>query len=68
MGSAPWQAGRATIRLSVAAAPAFGPYLLVTVLLITTIATVSVVGARLLPETVLLIRRIAGAKRALVAA
>ncbi|MEU4489024.1 histidine kinase [Streptomyces purpurascens] len=62
------QAGRATLHLFVAALLAFGLYLFITVLLITAIATVSVVGAWLLPETVLLIRRIAGAKRALVAA
>ncbi|WRZ54499.1 histidine kinase [Streptomyces sp. NBC_01314] len=68
MGKALWQAGRATIHLLVAAALAFGLYLFVTVLLITAIATVSVVGAWLLPETVLLIRRITGAKRTLVAA
>ncbi|MFC9681094.1 histidine kinase [Streptomyces sp. NPDC056948] len=67
-GGALWQAGRATLQLFAAALLAFGLYLFITVLLITAIATVSVVGAWLLPETVLLIRRIAGAKRALVAA
>ncbi|MFI6370119.1 histidine kinase [Streptomyces sp. NPDC050546] len=67
MGEAVRQAGRATLQLFTAALLAFGLYLFLTVLLITAIATVSVVGAWLLPETVLLIRRIAGAKRALVA-
>ncbi|WP_316775990.1 sensor histidine kinase [Streptomyces sasae] len=57
------QAGRATVRLVLAAATAFGSYLFVTVLLLTAIGTVAVAGAFLLPETVLLIRRIAGAKR-----
>ncbi|MET9762789.1 histidine kinase [Streptomyces sp. NPDC006372] len=67
-GRAVRQAGRATAHLFVAAVLAFGLYLFVTVLLITAVATVSVVGAWMLPETVLLIRRIAGAKRSLVAA
>ncbi|MGW0864962.1 histidine kinase [Streptomyces sp. NPDC002611] len=62
------QAGRATLHLFLAALLAFGLYLFITVLLITAIATVSVVGAWLLPETVLLIRRIAGSKRTLVTA
>ncbi|KOG17745.1 hypothetical protein ADK36_24110 [Streptomyces viridochromogenes] len=62
------QAGRVTVRLTVAAAMAFGMYLFVTVLLITAIGTVAVVGTWLLPETVLLVRRIAGAKRRLTTA
>ncbi|WP_079179066.1 histidine kinase [Streptomyces humi] len=57
------QAGRATGRLVLAAATAFGSYLFITVLLLTAVGTVAVVGAFLLPETVLLVRRIAGAKR-----
>ena len=56
-------AGRATLQLVISAAMAFGSYIFVTVLLITAILTVTVVGAFMLPETVLLIRRIAGAKR-----
>ncbi|MFJ8111151.1 sensor domain-containing protein [Streptomyces sp. NPDC096132] len=56
--------GRATGRLALAAAMAFGTCLFVTVLLI----TLAVVGAWLLPETVLLLRRIAGAERGQVAA
>ena len=40
----------------------------ITVLLITAIGTVAVIGIWLLPETVLLIRRIAGAKRIQTAA
>ncbi|NUP20157.1 MAG: sensor histidine kinase [Streptomyces sp.] len=62
------QAGRATGHLLVAAAMAFGMYLFITVLLITAVGTVVVIGAWLLPETVLLLRRIAGAKRRLTTA
>ncbi|MFI9834660.1 sensor histidine kinase [Streptomyces sp. NPDC051913] len=50
-----------------AAAIAFGMWLFITVLEIAVIGTIAVVGAWLLPETVLLIRRIAGAKRRLTA-
>jgi hypothetical protein len=57
------QAARATWHLVVAGALAFGSYLFVTVLLITATVTVAVVGAVMLPETVLLIRRMAGGKR-----
>ncbi|KND42783.1 sensor histidine kinase [Streptomyces stelliscabiei] len=63
MGKTVRQAARATVHLVVAAAMAFGLYLFVTVLLITAVATLAVVGAWMLPETVTLIRRIAGAKR-----
>ncbi|WP_327187681.1 sensor histidine kinase [Streptomyces sp. NBC_01334] len=62
------RAGRATGRLFVAALMAFGTCLFVTVLLIAAIGTLVVVGAWMLPEAVLLIRRIAGAKRRQVAA
>ncbi|WP_318036793.1 sensor domain-containing protein [Streptomyces caniscabiei] len=68
MGTAVRRAGRATSRLGVAGGMAFGVYLFVTVLLITAVATLAVVGAWMLPETVILIRRIAGAKRRHVAA
>ncbi|WP_406011388.1 histidine kinase [Streptomyces sp. NBC_00637] len=61
------QAGRATGRLLIAAGMTFGTYLFVTVLLIAAIGTLVVVGAWLLPEAVLLIRRIAGAERRRVA-
>ena len=61
------QAARATVHLLLAAAMAFGSYLFVTVLLITATGAVAVVGIWLLPETVLLIRRVAGAKRKLTA-
>lgn len=61
------RAARATGHLLLAAAMAFGVWIFVTVLLITAIGTLAVVGAWLLPETVLLIRRIAGAKRQLTA-
>jgi signal transduction histidine kinase len=58
----------ATVHLAVAAAMTFGMWIFITVLLITAVGTVAVVGIWLLPETVLLIRRIAGAKRNLTAA
>lgn len=45
----------------------FGTYLFVTVLLIATMGTLFVVGAWMLPEAVLLVRRIAGARRRQVA-
>ncbi|WP_406010776.1 histidine kinase [Streptomyces sp. NBC_00637] len=61
------QAARATVHLFLAAAMAFGSYLFITVLLIAATGTVTGVGIWLLPETVLLIRRIAGAKRRLTA-
>ncbi|MQY30824.1 sensor histidine kinase [Nocardia aurantia] len=57
------QAARASAYLARAVALAFGCWLFVTVLLLTVAAAVTVVGIGLLPETVLLIRRIAGAKR-----
>ncbi|MPY60126.1 sensor histidine kinase [Streptomyces spongiae] len=62
------QAWRATVHLVMAAAMAFGTILFITVLLITAAVTLAVVGAWLLPETVLLIRRIAGSKRTIVTA
>ncbi|TQJ54306.1 hypothetical protein OHU34_21235 [Streptomyces sp. NBC_00080] len=55
--------GTRTGRLLVAALMAFGTYLFVTVLLIAAIGTLVVVGAWMLPEAVLLVRRIAGARR-----
>ncbi|MFJ1808024.1 MULTISPECIES: histidine kinase [unclassified Streptomyces] len=61
------QAARATVHLFLAAAMAFGAYLFITVLLIAATGAVAVAGIWLLPETVLLIRRIAGAKRRLTA-
>src|ERR1700722_3035759 len=62
------QAARATVHLALATGLAFFSCLFITVLLITAIGTVAVVGIWLLPETVLLIRRIAGAKRSMVSA
>ncbi|MER7378991.1 sensor histidine kinase [Streptomyces lanatus] len=62
------RAGRATVHLLLAAAMAFLLYLFITVLLITAVGTVTVVGCWLLPETVILVRRIAGAKRRLTTA
>ncbi|MFF4659217.1 histidine kinase [Streptomyces sp. NPDC001381] len=61
------QAARATVHLALAAAMAFGSYLFITVLLITATGAVVVAGIWLVPETVLLIRRVAGAKRRLTA-
>jgi len=62
------QAGRATAYLGLAFGLAFGSYLFICLLLITAVGTLAVVGAGLTPETVLLIRRMAGAKRRHVAA
>ncbi|WP_369247014.1 histidine kinase [Streptomyces sp. R41] len=62
------QAARATVQLATAAVLAFGSIIFITVLLIAAVGTLAVVGAGLLPETVLLIRRMAGAKRRMVAA
>ncbi|MEU1514634.1 histidine kinase [Streptomyces sp. NPDC005811] len=61
------QAARASVHLLLTAAMAFGSYLFVTVLLITATGALTGVGIWLLPETVLLVRRIAGAKRRLTA-
>ncbi|MGP4044072.1 histidine kinase [Streptomyces sp. 2A115] len=61
------QAARATVQLAKAAALASGSILFITVLLFTATVTLAVVGAGVLPETVLLVRRIAGAKRNQVA-
>ncbi|WP_314220576.1 sensor histidine kinase [Streptomyces zaehneri] len=61
------QAARATVHLFLAAAMAFGSYIFITVLLIAGTGAVTGAGIWLLPETVLLIRRIAGAKRRLTA-
>jgi signal transduction histidine kinase len=57
------QAARATAHLALGAGLAMFSVGFVTVLLITAVGTVAVVGIWLLPETVLLIRRMAGAKR-----
>ncbi|MFM9443218.1 histidine kinase [Streptomyces acidiscabies] len=61
------QAARASAHLALAAAVAFLSYLFITVLLITAACVVAVIGIWMLPETVLIIRRIAGAKRTLTA-
>jgi signal transduction histidine kinase len=61
------QGARATVQLALAAGLALFSCLFITVLLITAIGTVALIGAWLLPETVLLIRRIAGAKRSMAA-
>ncbi|MER5516608.1 histidine kinase [Streptomyces sp. NPDC002763] len=62
------RAGRATAHLFLTALMAFGTWIFITVLLITAVGTAALVGIWLLPETVLLVRRIAGAKRNLTAA
>src|SRR3984957_6837607 len=59
------EAPRPTVHLALATGLAFFSCLFITVLLITAIGAVAVVGIWLLPETVLLIRRIAGAKRSM---
>jgi signal transduction histidine kinase len=68
MGRTVRRAARATLHLVLAAAMAFGLWIFITVLLITAVGTLVVVGAWLLPETVLIVRRIAGAKRVMTAA
>ncbi|MEU6258808.1 histidine kinase [Streptomyces sp. NPDC047043] len=68
MGKTVRQAARATVHLALAAALAFCLWIFITVLIITAVATLVVVGAWMLPETVLIIRRIAGAKRSMTAA
>jgi signal transduction histidine kinase len=65
MGQAVRQAAKATVHLALGVALAAFSIGFITVLLITAIGTVAVVGAALLPETVLLIRRMAGAKRSM---
>ncbi|MGW4911010.1 histidine kinase [Streptomyces sp. NPDC004270] len=62
------RAGRATAHLFLTALMAFGAWIFITVLLITAVGTLALAGIWLLPETVLLVRRIAGAKRNLTAA
>ncbi|MFI0734520.1 sensor histidine kinase [Streptomyces sp. NPDC021225] len=62
------QAGRATAQLMRAAGLALASYLYVALLLFTAVATAIVVGAGVLPETVLLLRRMAGFKRRQVGA
>src|SRR5690242_21832382 len=65
MGQAVRQAAKATVHLAQGVGLAMFSIGFITVLLITAIGTVAVVGAALLPETVLLIRRMAGAKRSM---
>ncbi|MFI6341299.1 histidine kinase [Streptomyces sp. NPDC050535] len=60
------QAARATVQLAMGAGLAFVIYIFTTVLLGTAIATIAVVGAWMLPETVLLVRQTAGIKRRMV--
>ncbi|MFI0716354.1 histidine kinase [Streptomyces inhibens] len=68
MGETVRRAGRATVQLLTAAGLALLSYLFLGVLLFTVVATVIVVGAGVLPETVLMLRRMAGFKRRRVAA
>ncbi|WP_329181471.1 histidine kinase [Streptomyces decoyicus] len=68
MGETVRRAGRASVQLLTAAGLALVSYLFLAVLLFTAVATVIVVGAGVLPETVLMLRRMAGYKRRRVAA
>ena len=61
------EAARATVYLAKSVALSVTSYLFITVLLITATGAVAVIGIGLLPETVLLIRRLAGVKREMVA-
>ena len=62
------EAARATAHLGWAAFMTFGTYLFITMILLAVAGALIVVGLGVLPETVLLIRRMAGAKRRQVAA
>jgi signal transduction histidine kinase len=62
------RAGRATVHLALAVGLTAFTFAFITVLLITAIGTVAILGIWLLPEAVLLIRRIAGAKRSMAGA
>ncbi|MER5527507.1 histidine kinase [Streptomyces sp. NPDC002677] len=62
------RAARATAHLFLTALMAFGTWIFITVLLIAAVGTLALAGIWLLPEAVLLVRRIAGAKRNLTAA
>jgi signal transduction histidine kinase len=62
------RAGRATVHLALAVGLTAFTIGFITVLLITAIGTVAILGIWLLPEAVLLIRRIAGAKRSMAGA
>ncbi|MGX1755812.1 histidine kinase [Streptomyces lydicus] len=68
MGETVGRAGRATVQLLVSAGLALVSYLFLALLLFTAVVTLLVVGAGVLPETVLLLRRMAGYKRRRVAA
>ncbi|MEU9118394.1 sensor histidine kinase [Streptomyces sp. NPDC048506] len=67
MGDTVRRAGRATGQLMTAAGLALLSYLFLAVLMFTAVATAIVVGAGVLPETVLMLRRMAGFKRRRVA-
>ncbi|MFF7655098.1 sensor histidine kinase [Streptomyces sp. NPDC007983] len=58
-----WLEWRATRHLLRSAGLALASFLFLPVLMFTAVATVLVIGAGVLPETVLLLRRLAGAKR-----
>src|ERR1700722_628920 len=62
------RAGRATAQLALAVGLTAFSFAFITVLEIAAIGTIAVLGIWLLPETVLLIRRIAGAKRSMASA
>ncbi|MEU5210353.1 histidine kinase [Streptomyces sp. NPDC020742] len=68
MGETVRRARRATVQLLAAAGLSLVSYLFLAVLLFTAVATLLVVGAGVLPETVLMLRRMAGFKRRRIAA
>ncbi|WP_328385493.1 histidine kinase [Streptomyces sp. NBC_00400] len=68
MGETVGRAGQATVQLLVSAGLALVSYLFLALLLFTAVVTLLVVGAGVLPETVLMLRRMAGYKRRRVAA
>ncbi|MFL4494450.1 histidine kinase [Streptomyces sp. VTCC 41912] len=68
MGAVVRRAARATGQLGLAAGLSLVSYLFLAVLLFTAVATLIVIGAGVLPETVLMLRGLAGFKRRRVAA
>ncbi|QUQ64322.1 sensor histidine kinase [Kutzneria sp. CA-103260] len=58
-----WQSGRATAHLARAAGLALATYVFITMLLLAAAGAMVVIGIGAVPETVLLVRKIAGTKR-----
>ncbi len=67
MGNALRQAGRATVHLALVTCLTSGLYLFIPVLVITAVAALMAVGAWVVPEVVLVLRRIAGTHRRMTA-